>query len=178
MASTATLTSRTSYTRLAKFYHWSIAALIAGMFITIWLRGAMVSKSPAQLFWTNAHTSLGILVFGLTVLRLLSRQRPPESGESGFPEFLRTAMHGTLMAVTLLLPVSGFVRMAAKDRATEFFGYAIASPFGDAPAIYAIGRALHGDVMQYVVLALVAAHVAAGLGHHFVLRDDTLRRMT
>jgi cytochrome b561 len=148
------------------------------MFITIWIRGAMESKSAAQAFWTNAHTSLGFLVFGLTVLRLITRPRPPESGESGFSEFLRTAMHTTLLAVTLLLPISGFVRMAARDRVTDFFGYGIPSPFGDAPAIYAIGRALHGDVMQYVVLALVGLHVAAALGHHFVLKDNTLRRMT
>jgi cytochrome b561 len=177
MASTAVIATRSSYSLPAKLYHWSTAVLIAGMFITIWLRGLVESKSAAQAFWTNAHTSLGFLVFGLTVLRLLTRPRPPESGESGFAEFLRTAMHTTLLAVTLLLPISGFVRMAAKNRVTDFFGFTIASPFGDAPAIYAIGRALHGDIMQYVVLALVALHVAAGLAHHYVLKDDTLRRM-
>jgi cytochrome b561 len=177
MASTAVSAPQTSYTLAAKFYHWTTAVLIAAMFVTIWLRGFVESKSAAQAFWTNTHTSLGILVFGLTVLRLLSRVRTPESGESAFAEFLRTAMHRTLLAVTLLLPISGFVRMAARNRVTDFFGYAIPSPFGDAPSIYAIGRALHGDAMQYVVLALIALHVAAALGHHFVLKDETLRRM-
>nr|WP_294523631.1 cytochrome b [uncultured Rhodopila sp.] len=177
MASTAVSAPQTSYTLPAKFYHWTTAVLIAAMFVTIWLRGFMESKSPAQAFWTNAHTSLGILVFGLTLVRLLSRPHAPESGESAFAEFLRTAMHRTLLVVTLLLPISGFVRMSARNRVTDFFGYAIASPFGDAPSIYAIGRALHGDAMQYVVLALIGLHVVAALGHHYVLKDDTLRRM-
>jgi cytochrome b561 len=178
MASATAIAPRTSYTLLAKFYHWSIAVLMASMFITIWIRELTESKSAAQAFWTNAHTSLGILVFGLTVLRLLTRPRAPESGESGISEFLRTAMHRLLLAVTLLVPIAGFVRMAAKNRVTDFFGYVIPSPFGDAPTLYAAGRAVHGDVMQYAVLALIGLHIAAALGHHYVLRDDTLRRMT
>jgi cytochrome b561 len=163
---------------VAKFFHWSIALLMASMFITIWIRDLTESKSAAQAFWTNAHTSLGLLVFGLTVLRLLIRPRPPTSGDGAIAELLRTAMHRTLLAVTLLVPIAGFVRMAAKDRVTAFFGYAIPSPFGDAPTIYGIARALHGDTMQYVVLVLIGLHVVAALGHHYVIKDDTLRRMT
>ena len=178
MASIAASASRTSYTLLAKFYHWSIAVLMASMFITIWIREVTESKSAAQAFWTNAHTSLGILVFGLTVLRLLTRPRAPESDGSAFAEFLRTSLHRLLLAVTLLVPIAGFVRMAAKNRVTDFFGYVIPSPFGDAPTLYSAGRALHGDTMQYVVLALIGLHVAAALGHHYILKDDTLRRMT
>jgi cytochrome b561 len=178
MASIAVTAPRASYTLLAKFYHWSIAVLMASMFITIWIRDLTESKSAAQAFWTNAHTSLGILVFGLTVLRLLTRPRPPESGESGISEFFRTSMHRLLLAVTLLVPIAGFVRMAAKNRVTDFFGYAIPSPFGDAPTIYGAARALHGDVMEYAVLVLIGLHVAAAIFHHYIIKDDTLRRMT
>jgi cytochrome b561 len=178
MANIAVAAPRASYTLFAKFYHWSIAVLMASMFVTIWIRELTESKSAAQAFWTNAHTSLGILVFGLTVLRLLTRPRPPETGDPAFAAFLRTSMHRVLLAVTLLVPIAGFVRMAAKDRITDFFGYTIPSPFGDAPMLYGAARALHGDTMQYVVLALIGLHVAAALGHHYVLRDDTLRRMT
>jgi cytochrome b561 len=178
MAGTTTAPPRSSYTWSARTFHWTIAGLMAGMFITIWLRGAMERGSGAQAFWMGAHTSLGLLVFGLTVLRLLVRSPAPEPLGGPFAALLARAMHGALLAVTLLVPIAGFVRMAAKDRITQFFGYAIASPFGDAPTLYAIGRAVHGDIMQYIVLALIALHVAAAIGHHYVLRDDTLRRMT
>ena len=86
-------------------------------------------------------------------------------------------MHGLLYLVTLLVPVSGFLRMTAKNRVTSFFGFEIPSPTGDSPGIYAFGRALHGDWMQYVVLALIGLHIAAALWHHFVVKDATLRRM-
>ena len=167
-----------SYTPLAKAFHWIIAALMASMFITIWIREETERGSPERAFWTDAHTSLGILVFVLTVARLAARTpTPPPFGVSELAHKAAKAMHGLLYLVTLLVPVSGFLRMTAKDRVTNFFGIGIPSPTGDAPGIYAFGRALHGEPMQYIVLALIALHIAAALWHHFVVKDATLRRM-
>ena len=86
-------------------------------------------------------------------------------------------LHVLLYSLTLLVPVAGFLRMTAKDRITNFFGIGIPSPTGDAPGIYAFGKALHGEAMEYIVLTVIALHVAAALWHHFVVKDATLRRM-
>jgi cytochrome b561 len=168
-----------SYTALAKTFHWVIAALVTFMFITIWIREETERDSPERAFWTDAHTSLGILVFVLTLARLLAR--PPAPPPLGRPELARKAakvVHVLLYLITLFLPVAGFLRMTAKDRVTNFFGEGIPSPTGDAPGIYAFAKALHGDAMQYIVLTLIALHVGAALWHHFVVKDPTLRHMT
>lgn len=65
----ASVNREESYTPLAKTFHWMIAALMASMFVTIWIREETERGSPARAFWTDAHTSLGILVFALTVAR-------------------------------------------------------------------------------------------------------------
>jgi cytochrome b561 len=168
-----------SYTALAKAFHWVIAALVTLMFITIWICEETERDSPERAFWTDAHTSLGILVFILTLARLLART--PAPAPLGSSELARKAAKGghvLLYLLTLLLPVTGFLRMTAKGRVTHFFGIGIPSPTGDAPGMYAFAKALHGDAMQYTVLAVIALHVGAALWHHFVVKDPTLRRMT
>jgi cytochrome b561 len=167
-----------SYTALAKTFHWIIAALVTFMFIKIWIREETERDSPERAFWTDAHTSLGILVFILTLARLLAHTpAPPPFGRSELTRKAAKVSHVLLYLVTLLVPVAGFLRMTAKDRVTKFFGIGIPSPTGDAPGIYAFGKALHGDAMQYIVLALIGLHVGAALWHHFIVKDPTLRRM-
>ena len=173
-----TISDVTGYTPLAKTFHWIIAALMALMFITIWIREETERDSPERAFWTDAHTSLGILIFVLTIARLATRlPAPPPLERSELANKAAKAIHGLLYLVTVLVPVSGFLRMTAKDRVTNFFGIGIPSPTGDAPSVYAVGKALHSEPMEYIVLALIAAHVAAALWHHFIMRDATLRRM-
>ena len=174
----ASVNREESYTPLAKTFHWMIAALMASMFVTIWIREETERGSPARAFWTDAHTSLGILVFALTVARLLTHTpAPPPLGRSEVAHKAAKVLHVLLYSLTLLVPVAGFLRMTAKDRITNFLGLGIPSPTGDAPGIYALGKALHGEAMEYIVLTVIALHVAAALWHHFVVKDATLRRM-
>lgn len=137
----ASVNREESYTPLAKTFHWMIAALMASMFVTIWIREETERGSPARAFWTDAHTSLGILVFALTVARLLTHTpAPPPLGRSEVAHKAAKVLHVLLYSLTLLVPVAGFLRMTAKDRITNFFGIGIPSPTGDAPGIYALGR--------------------------------------
>ena len=165
------------YTPLAKWFHWIVAALMALMFITIWIREETERDSPERAFWTDTHTSLGILVFIVTIARIAARVPSPPPLGSEIAHRAAGAMHSLLYLATVVVPLSGFLRMAAKDRVTSFFGFKIPSPTGDAPGIYAFGRALHDEWMQYIVLALIGLHIAAALWHHFVVKDATLRRM-
>jgi|WetSurMetagenome_2_1015567.scaffolds.fasta_scaffold296642_1 superoxide oxidase len=165
------------YRLLARAFHWGIALLMAGMFISIWIRSFTERDSPERAFWMGVHTSLGILVFGLTVLRLITRRAPPPPLEHGLTHAAAVAMHWLLMLATLLVPLTGFVRVIARGRDVNFFGLAIPSLTGDAPDVYNVARALHGGLMEYTVLALIALHAAAALWHHVVLKDATLRRM-
>ena len=52
----------------------------------------------------------------------------------------------------------------------------LADELGKESAAYAIGHEAH-ELLGYLMLALVALHVAAALRHHFILRDGILRRM-
>jgi superoxide oxidase len=178
MPTTSDIAESASYTPLAKTFHWILAALMALMFITIWVREESERGSPERAFWTDAHTSLGILIFVLTITRLIARTPMPPPLGSELARKAAKLIHGLLYLVTVLVPVSGFLRMTAKDRVTNFFGIGIPSPTGVAPFIYEFAKALHGELMQYIVLLLIGLHVMAALWHHFIMKDATLRRMT
>jgi superoxide oxidase len=165
------------YRLLARAFHWAIALLMAGMFISIWIRGYTERDTPERAFWMGVHTSLGILVFVLTVLRLVTRRAPPPPLEQGLTHVAAVAMHWVLMLATLLVPLTGFARVIARGRDVNFFGLVIPSLTGDAPGLYTLARALHGGLMEYTLLALIALHAGAALWHHVVLKDATLRRM-
>ncbi|MFL5288506.1 MAG: cytochrome b [Rhodopila sp.] len=165
------------YTFLARTFHWSIAVLIAGMFITVFLHESAEKDSAASLFWIRAHMSLGLLVFGLSLLRLLARQTPPEPLSRGIVRLAGLGMQKLLLLITLLLPITGFLRVTTHGRAVSFFGYTIPSVTGDLPGINAVFKLLHSDPMPLVVLTLITLHIAAALFHHFVLKDATLKQM-
>jgi cytochrome b561 len=165
------------YTLLARTFHWTIALLMAGMFITMFLHQGAEENSPAALYWIKAHMSLGLLVFGLSLLRLLARQTPPEPLSRGIARLAAVGMQKLLLLVTLLLPVTGFLRVMTHGYAVSFFGYAIPSVTGNMPDVNAVFKLLHGGVMPLVVLTLIGLHIAAALFHHFVLKDATLKQM-
>src|SRR5512134_127010 len=113
-----TISDVTGYAPLAKTFHWIIAALMALMFITIWIREETERDSPERAFWTDTHTSLGILVFIVTIARIAARvPLPPPLGWE-IAHRAAGAMHSLLYLATVVVPLSGFLRMATKDRVT------------------------------------------------------------
>ncbi len=177
MSFASTIAAPARYTLLARTFHWVIAALIAGMFVTMFLHKSAAEGSAGSLFWIEAHSSLGILVFAVSLLRLLARQTPPAPMSRGITRLAGLGMHKVLLLLTLLLPLTGFLRITTRGRAVDFFGYDIPSLTGNMPAVNAIFKLLHGGAMPLIVLALIGLHIAAALVHHFVLKDATLKQM-
>ena len=123
------------------------------------------------------HSTVGLLVLTLAVLRILWRSTTPAPAHVG-PAWLAplaNAGHVALYALTVALPVTGLVaRWAHSGTATLIGGLSIPAPF-PLPQTKLFGE-VHVAI-AYTLAALVAAHVLAALVHHFVLRDATLRRM-
>ena len=87
------------------------------------------------------------------------------------------AGHAALYGLMVVIPLSGWLMSSAKGFQTVWFGVL------PIPDLVGKDKEL-GDLLQQVHQALnlllmltLAGHVAAALWHHFVLKDDTLRRM-
>jgi cytochrome b561 len=170
--------SPNAYGAAARFLHWALFALIAVQVPGGLLIEAFPRASDARLFVLSTHTSLGIAAL-LIVLARIARRLASGGVEPDGPRWQRTlarAVHGALYVLMVAVPVAGYLLADARGRGIPFFGL-------NAPEWLATDRALAGTLedvhatLAWTLVAVVAVHVVAALWHHFVLRDDTMRRM-
>ena len=170
----------TTYTPVAKGLHWLMAVMILGL-LALGIYMSDLPLSPQKLTLYSWHKWAGVTVFVLVWLRLLWRitHRPPALPETLSP-LMRLAAHAGHSALYLLMiaiPLTGWLMSSAKGFQTVWFGVL------PIPDLLGRDREL-GDLLQQVhkllnllLMLTLAGHVAAALWHHFVLKDDTLRRM-
>jgi len=170
----------TTYTPVAKGLHWLMAVMILGL-LALGIYMSDLPLSPQKLTLYSWHKWFGVTVFLLVWLRLAWRvtHRPP-----ALPETLSAPMrlaahagHAVLYALMIAIPVTGWLMSSAKGFQTVWFGVL------PIPDLLGRDREL-GDLLQQVhkllnllLMLTLAGHVLAALWHHFVLKDDTLRRM-
>jgi cytochrome b561 len=169
-----------AYGRVAIGLHWLTAALVFAA-IALGLTASAADTPQATERALALHKSLGLAIFASACIRLAWRliRRPPPM-RSDLPRIQRVAAkvtHAMLYATILAMPIAGYVAVAARGRATYFFG------LFEMPYWVPLSRALSQNATtihvygQYILYVLVAAHVGAALFHHYVRKDDVMRRM-
>lgn len=141
--------------------HWMIALLIGANYLISEGMGdaldARLEGGVAQGFTPNFHVWAGSAVLVLALVRLgmrLGRGAPQAAGE-GLLHRVAGVMHWALYALMIAVPALG---------AITWFG-----------GIDATGD-LHVLAMN-LLMALVLAHAAAALFHHYFLKDGLMTRM-
>jgi len=128
------------------------------------------------------HKSLGLTVLALSLARVAWRlaHRPPPLPLDFAPWKRRVsaAGHGTLYALMILVPLTGWLRVSSGTRPLNWFGLFDLPKFPIAPrsAEAAAASSAH-QILGYALAALAVLHIAAALHHRFVLRDGLIRRM-
>lgn len=168
------------YARGAIWLHWIIAALVAVNLAIGLLHDSLLDGVAGAI---PLHQSIGLSVLVLTGARIAWRltHRPPRL-PADLPRFERAAArasHAAFYALLLALPLSGWAMGSAGREARyamRWFGLFDVPHLPVAAHTAAIGDSAH-TVLGYAMAALVVAHVAAALRHHFVLRNGVLARM-
>jgi len=169
-----------SYTAIAKLFHWGMALVFVGL-ITLGFVMTDMSLSPEKLQYYAWHKWAGVTVFMLVWLRLGWRvlNPPPAYPATMSPVLQRFAHlgHAALYGLMVVIPVSGWLLSSAKGVQTVWFGVL---PLPDLLEIdKELGHLLHEvhEALNFVLLFLLAGHVAAALKHHWIDKDDILKRM-
>jgi len=169
------------YGAVAQLLHWATAVLVLaalGFGVTM---TQLMSFGPLQLAVYSWHKWAGVAVFVLVVLRLAWRLMvpppPPDPRHPAWQVLAAHAVHATLYAYLLALPLIGWIESSAASVPVVFLGlWQLPDLVGPDMALAFRLDKLH-EALGYTVLALVALHVAAALKHHLIDRDGTLRRM-
>lgn len=166
------------YGSLSRWFHWGIAVLVLWQFLKL---GDRINDGEhwVGLTLVSWHLSIGFLILTLGILRVLwaIKQYPHRPQLTGPLASLARIGHILLYIVMLLLPVLGILYMTGRGYGLKVFGQQlIARSDTEIGWMVSVGS-LHSPLALLFVL-LVIGHIAAALYHHFILRDDTLKRMT
>jgi cytochrome b561 len=171
---------RLRYGAVAQFFHWVIVALIITQFVLA-NKADGLPLGAAKLATLAQHKSVGVTILGLTILRLLWRVIGPTpalpSTMARWQNRAARASHVLLYALLLVVPVLGWLMSSARNFPVSWFGL-VTLPDMIEPnrAAYEFLHDAHTAAAKTLfVVALI--HAAAALKHHFVDRDDVLRRM-
>ncbi|MEJ6657122.1 MAG: cytochrome b [Pseudomonas sp.] len=173
--------TQNSYGSVAILLHWVVALTVIGLAILgLWMTD-LSYYSPyyrSAPFW---HKSIGITLAVVMLLRLVWRWSNPRPAH--LPNHKRWeisvagVVHGLLYLMLLVIVISGYLISTAKGQGISVFGWF------DIPASITglTNQADRAGAVHYWVaigvLGLAALHALGALKHHFLDRDDTLRRM-
>jgi len=169
-----------TYGALAKFLHWTIVILIIAQYVII-EAAEELPDGLEKLTMVTRHKSIGMLVLGLALVRiawkLLNKAQPGPVPMPRPQRIAAAAGHGLLYVLILAQPISGWLMSSAANYPVTFFGWF------QFPALVGANEQLHEfyeEVHEFLFSALLVVtvvHVLAALYHHFIRKDDTLRRM-
>ena len=168
------------YTGIAIGLHWLIGLMIlTSLGVGLYMVG--LSLSPDKLRLYSWHKWAGVTIFMLVLVRSLWRlTHPAPPLPDDVPVWQRKvaeATHYALYALMIVIPLTGWLMSSAKGFQTVYFGVV---PIPDLLAKNeGLGEtlALVHRYLNYSMIGLVIAHIAAALKHHFIDKDDILRRM-
>lgn len=175
------------YGSIAIGFHWLIATLFIGMIAM----GLLMTNLPKGNEWTYPlfqwHKSFGMTILALAMLRLLWRlinQQPAPPPLSVLERGLMHLTHYGLYLAMFLMPLTGWIVVSSSPLGlpTILFGvlrlphlgFIATSPYKSSINDWA--SEAH-EVLAWSALTLIALHSAAALYHHFLRRDDVLKRM-
>ena len=170
----------TRYTAPAIALHWIVAILIlANLALGLYTVG--LPLSPTKLRYFSFHKWIGVTVFLLAAARLLWRlAHPAPALPEGMPAWERKTAHATHALLYLLFfaaPLTGWLFSSASGFQTVYLGVVpIPDLLSKDKALADVLKLAHKSI-NYTMAGVIVLHVAAALKHHFVDKDDVLRRM-
>ena len=171
------------YGAIAKLFHW----VTLGLMLVALPLGFVIQhvKDASKMGFYALHDSAGLTILFVALARLAWRRlSPPPSLPHDMPKLMRTtstAVHHALYALLILQPLLGFLATNAwgfpMQGATAYLGFIELPKFMEAWEGLAKILSLLHSIGGWLLVVLIALHIAGALFHHAIRRDGTLMRM-
>ncbi len=171
------------YGVIAILFHWSMALLVIGLaalglyMVTLPDAGFDTTKISLILY----HKELGMLVLVLLIPRLAWRltQVLPRL-VAHLPDWQKIAarfVHLSFYALMFAMPMTGWLMSSAAGIPVSLLGlYTLPDLVGHNDHLFQQLIDIH-KWLGYALVFCILIHVGAALWHHFMFKDDTLRKM-
>jgi cytochrome b561 len=168
------------YGTLSIGLHWLMLLLLAAVYACMELKGIFPKGSGLREALKTWHFMLGLSVFVLVWLRLAVHMIGPsprvEPDPPKWQNLSAKLMHLALYVFMIGMPLGGWLLLSAAGKPIPFFGLQLPALIGESKPFADLIKDIHetGGTVGYFLIGL---HAAAALFHHYVQRDNTLRRM-
>jgi cytochrome b561 len=171
------------YGAVGVLFHWSMGILIMALaalglyMVTLPDVGFSLRKITLILY----HKDFGMLVLALAVLRLAWRLGNviPQATEH-LPDWQKIAarfVHLNFYALMFALPLTGWLMSSAAGFPVSFLQlFTLPDLISRNDYLFQRFIVIH-KWLGYGLICFILIHTGAALGHHFMFKDDTLRKM-
>ena len=171
--------SHFEYGLLAKLFHWlTFIVLIAQIPFGFYLVGLEFSEEKIEL--ENIHILVGIIVFYITIIRLIWKFINPSptskvnifKGQALIAKFNHFLLYLSVLAIT----TSGVLKKLYMGETLNFFFFKYGfqnDNFVLADFFYQIHI-----YSNYLLIGLIVVHIIAVIAHHVLFKDKILKKIT
>ncbi len=187
------------WSALTKFLHWSIAVALAveipvGMLMSSTFAASFRDEDIRRIhdFSAQLHHTLGLLITLAALVWLWNRYqmgRPAHLGTSAWQTLASRLAHVLLFILLLAIPWSGWTALSSLAD-SQAYGPTRMWFFGSDQILPRIWEALPPEdptgysrfaklhrLLLWIGCGVLTVHVVAAMWHHWVNRDDVLRRL-
>ena len=172
--------TETQYGIVNKFLHWFMALIIIGMLILgLYMTDLPDNEQKLRLF--GIHKEFGLLILFLVMFRVVWRignivPLLPNTIPA-WQKFAAHAVHWMLYGFMFAMPITGWMMTSAAGLPPSFFGlFTLPSIIAPNDQLFHLLITVH-HWLAYGLIVTFLGHAGAALQHHFIEKDDVLRRM-
>lgn len=172
--------SAAQYGWLSAGLHWLMLLLLVAVYASMELRDFYPRGSAPREAMKTWHYMLGLCVLALAAVRLAVHFIGPVPAilpaPSRWQDTGARLMKAALYVFMFGMPMLGWLLLSVKGTPILFFGLQLPALLNESKALAETVKEVHeaGATIGYVLIGL---HATAALYHHYLLRDNTLRRM-
>jgi cytochrome b561 len=180
VSKTTMRSSRLRYGAVTQLLHWLTVALVGTAYFVS--PGGSEQRVYSAAFDTarQTHETIGILLFGLVLLRILWRLLEPTPEPPPMAPWMKlsaSAAHLALYALLLAIPLTAIAGAWLENHPLTIFDIGNIGPMlSPVPGVGQSVAYIH-TILGNVIIWLVGFHAAAALFHHYFLRDNILTSM-
>ncbi len=172
--------SEDRYGVVTQLLHWAIVVLIIVQYVLA-ERAEDLPLGSAKIATLAQHKSFGMTILFLALMRLVWRwMNPVPKIPSSMPRWQRLGAHVShigLYALLLAAPILGWMMSSARNFPVSWFGlFTFPNLVGPNRPLYDFLHEAH-EVAAKLIFVLALLHAGAALKHHFIDKDNVLRRM-
>jgi len=168
------------YSSLSITLHWAMLLLLIAVYACMELRGYYPKGSDFRAGLKMWHFMLGLTVLLLVLFRIVARVASGAPSITPVPPAWQTLTakltHLALYTFMIAMPIAGWVILSASGKAIPFYWLDLPALVGQNELLAEQLEELH-ETVATIGYCLVGLHAVAALFHHYIVKDDTLRRM-